>query len=300
MFVCHGNICRSPMAEFVMRRLLESENLSAVVEVASCATSSEEIGNPVYPPAREMLRRNGISCEGKRAVRLKSSDYQQYDLFVAMDASNLRGISRIFAGGDPEHKVMLLLDTEIDDPWYTGDFQTAYNEILAGCRVLLQQLLCPEAFFAGGCFWGMEYWLRRLEGVRDVICGYAGGEEQNPSYEQVKSHQTGHYECVRVLFDPAKICYRDLAKYFFEIHDPTQRDGQGIDVGPQYRSAVFFRNPLQKRICEGLVAQLAAMGYDVCTALLPYSSFYDAEQYHQRYCERHKIEPECHIYTKRF
>ena len=142
MFVCHGNICRSPMAEFVMKALLEKEGIKNV-KVTSSATSTEEIwngiGNPVYPPARRELEKHGLSCTGKRAVQLKKSDYEEYDMFVAMDQNNVRNIFRIF-GSDPENKVRKLNGNDISDPWYSGDFETCYKDIETGCKNLLKEL----------------------------------------------------------------------------------------------------------------------------------------------------------------
>ncbi len=148
MFVCHGNICRSPMAECIMKDLLERAGLGERVFVASSATSTEEIyrgiGNPVYPPAKRELARHGISCEGKRAVQLQKTDYEMYSLFVAMDEQNLRNIARIF-GDDPQHKVHKLMsftgkNADVADPWYSGRFDVAYADILAGCEALLAVL----------------------------------------------------------------------------------------------------------------------------------------------------------------
>ena len=147
MFVCHGNICRSPMAEFVFKYLLENEGLRDRFEVESSATSTEEIwggiGNPIYPPARDELLRRKIPFTDRRAVQLKKSDYQKYDLFVAMDAKNIRGIHNIF-GGDPDSKVKKLLDFvsggDVADPWYSGNFEVAYNDIYKGCAALLEYL----------------------------------------------------------------------------------------------------------------------------------------------------------------
>ena len=140
LFVCHGNICRSPMAEFVMRELARERGLAARVEIASAATSTEELGNPVYPPARRKLAEHGISCAGKRAVQMREADYERYDRIFYMDAWNRRNILRI-TGGDPAGKLLPLLDDrEIDDPWYTGDFETAYRDILEGCRLQLDRL----------------------------------------------------------------------------------------------------------------------------------------------------------------
>ena len=148
MFVCHGNICRSPMAEFIFKKMLAEKGLSEGFVVASSATSTEEIwgdvGNPVYPPAKKELLKHGITCEGKRAVQLKKSDYNKYDLFVAMDSMNVRNIMRIF-GTDKDSKVSKLLDHtdekgDVADPWYTGRFEVTYSDIERGCKALLKEL----------------------------------------------------------------------------------------------------------------------------------------------------------------
>lgn len=141
LFVCHGNICRSPMAEFVMKDLVKKEGLEQVFEIASAATSTEEIGNPVYPPARRKLAQHGIGCDGKRARQLRREDYGEYDWLVGMDRANLRNMQRI-CGGDPEGKLSLLLDYtnrpgEVADPWYTGDFDQTWEDVLEGCQGLL-------------------------------------------------------------------------------------------------------------------------------------------------------------------
>ena len=140
LFVCHGNICRSPMAEFVMKELVRREGLQAQIQVASAATSTEEIGNPVYPPAREKLRQHGISCQGKQAVQLRRADYDRYDYLIGMDRWNMRNMLRI-VGRDPEGKLRPLLpDREVADPWYTGDFDATWNDVLEGCQALLDEL----------------------------------------------------------------------------------------------------------------------------------------------------------------
>ena len=141
LFVCHGNICRSPMAEFVMKDLVEKAGLEGRFHIESAATSTEEIGNPVYPPARRKLAEHGIDCAGKRARQLTRSDYGKYDLLIGMDRANLRNMQRI-CGGDPGGKIHLLMDYtgrpgEVADPWYTDDFETTWRDILAGCRGLL-------------------------------------------------------------------------------------------------------------------------------------------------------------------
>ena len=144
MFVCHGNICRSPMAEFIMKDLVRQAGLEYDFIIASAATSTEEIGNPVYPPAREELKKHGLSCKGKYAVQLKASDYDKWDMFVIMDEYNRRNIGRIFRT-DPENKIHKLLtfagrDDDVDDPWYSRRFDVAWNDIYEGCTALLASL----------------------------------------------------------------------------------------------------------------------------------------------------------------
>ena len=144
LFVCHGNICRSPLAEFIMKDLVNRSHLSDRFEIASAATSTEEIGNPVYPPARAKLAEHGLSCAGKTARQMTKQDYICYDYIVAMDQWNLKNIAGII-GEDKEHKVTRLLDwtsepRDIADPWYTEDYDRAYDDILYGCRCLLQKL----------------------------------------------------------------------------------------------------------------------------------------------------------------
>ena len=148
MFVCHGNICRSPMAEFIFKDLIKKRGVEGEFTVSSSATSTEEIwgdiGNPVYPPAKEELKKHGITCDGKRAVQLKKSDYDKYDIFLAMDSLNIRNIAKIF-DSDPEGKVHKLMDYtdrkgDVADPWYSGRFDVAYRDIYDGCVGLLENL----------------------------------------------------------------------------------------------------------------------------------------------------------------
>ena len=150
MFVCHGNICRSPMAEFVLKKMLAERGIAADFVVASSATSTEEIwngvGNPVYPPAKAEMAKHGIICEGKRAVQLIRVDYEKYDLFIGMDSANIRNMHRIL-GGDPQGKIRKLMDYterggDVADPWYTRDFATTYRDVTDGCQGLLNALLC--------------------------------------------------------------------------------------------------------------------------------------------------------------
>ncbi|MCI8623024.1 MAG: low molecular weight phosphotyrosine protein phosphatase [Provencibacterium sp.] len=142
LFVCHGNICRSPMAEFVMKDLVKKAGLEPRFQIESAATSTEELGNPVYPPVRRKLAEEGIDCSGKTARLLQREDYSRYHLLAGMDRANLRNMTRI-CGGDPESKLHLLLEfadrtDEVADPWYTRDFETAWRDIQAGCQGLLR------------------------------------------------------------------------------------------------------------------------------------------------------------------
>ncbi len=148
LFVCHGNICRSPMAEFIFKDMVQKQHLADNFHISSAATSTEEIwngiGNPVYPPARAKLAEYGINCDGKRAVQLTKADYAKYNFLIGMDSANIRNMGRIL-GGDPEGKVFKLLsfadmEQDISDPWYSGDFDRAYRDIELGCRSLLEYL----------------------------------------------------------------------------------------------------------------------------------------------------------------
>ena len=145
LFICHGNICRSPMAEYVMKKLVAGEGLNEQFEIASAATSTEEIGNPVYPPARRKLADHGIGCEGKTARQMTRQDYSYYDYIIAMDRNNLRNLKRMF-GEDTEHKISLLMDythrpSDVADPWYTGDFEATWQDVSEGCKDLLEFLI---------------------------------------------------------------------------------------------------------------------------------------------------------------
>ena len=144
LFVCHGNICRSPMAEFAMKDMVEKAGLSKEIRVASAATTTEEIGNPVYSPARRKLAEHGIGCEGKTARQMRWPDYERCDLIIGMDQENLRDLRRICLG-DPEGKIHLLMDYtdrpgDVADPWYTRDFEATWRDVEEGCRALLAWL----------------------------------------------------------------------------------------------------------------------------------------------------------------
>ncbi|MFO7895547.1 MAG: bifunctional methionine sulfoxide reductase B/A protein [Candidatus Cloacimonadales bacterium] len=156
------------------------------------------------------------------------------------------------------------------------------------------------AYFAAGCFWGVQYHLAQVEGVISSEVGYMGGDTDNPTYREVCSGTTGHAEALKVIFDPEQTDYEELAKLFFEIHDPTQLNRQGPDIGEQYRSAIFFDNQRQAAIARKLISILRDKGYDVVTAVLPAAEFYPAEEYHQDYYQKKGGNPYCHIYQKRF
>lgn len=156
------------------------------------------------------------------------------------------------------------------------------------------------AIFAGGCFWGVEYYMEKIDGVEEVVSGYTGGKTENPAYEDVLTGTTGHYEAVRVKYDPKKVSYEKLAKTFLEIHDPTQTTGQGPDLGNQYKSVIFYKNDEQKSVAEKLLNILRDKGYKIATKLLPAKPFYKAENYHQNYYKNKGTRPYCHGYMKRF
>lgn len=157
-----------------------------------------------------------------------------------------------------------------------------------------------EAIFAAGCFWGVEYYFQKLPGVLKTQVGYTGGQRENPSYEQVCSGASGHYEAIRVIYDPSKITFEQLTKFFFEIHDPTQQNGQGPDLGPQYLSVVFYYDEQQKQVTKHLISELEKKGLSIATKVLPVATFWPAELYHQDYYTKTGKQPYCHHYTKRF
>jgi peptide methionine sulfoxide reductase msrA/msrB len=157
-----------------------------------------------------------------------------------------------------------------------------------------------KAYFAAGCFWGVEHLMKQAEGVLSTQVGYTGGRTEEPTYDEVCYENTGHAEALEVVFDPTRTNYETLARLFFEIHDPTQKDRQGPDVGTQYRSAIFYVNDAQKRTAEELIGILTGKGYKIATQLTEAGTFYDAEDYHQDYYDRTGKQPYCHVYQKRF
>ncbi|HHF7366300.1 TPA: bifunctional methionine sulfoxide reductase B/A protein [Legionella bozemanae] len=189
---------------------------------------------------------------------------------------------------------------------FTGEYFTQKNlrhcvnsasiDFVADSQVLDTE----EAIMAGGCFWGVDHFLKQIPGVLRVEVGYTGGVTSEPSYDQVCQGNTGHYEAVRVIYDKAKTDYHQVLKRFFEIHDPTQKSGQGPDIGQQYQSAVFYYNQEQWEEAETLIQMLQKRGYQVATRLLPVQSFWPAEEYHQDYYAKHHKAPYCHQPVNRF
>ncbi|MDQ7045885.1 MAG: bifunctional methionine sulfoxide reductase B/A protein [Sulfurimonas sp.] len=157
-----------------------------------------------------------------------------------------------------------------------------------------------KAYFAGGCFWGVEYHFEKLDGVKSVDSGYMGGHIKNPTYRQVTRKKTGHLEVVEVVYNSNKVSYESLVKLFFEIHDPTQKNGQGPDIGSQYLSAIFTSNKKEKEIIYKLVGILNQKGLDIATKIHPLVPFYKAEDYHQDYYANKGKKPYCHSYKKLF
>ena len=157
-----------------------------------------------------------------------------------------------------------------------------------------------KAILASGCFWGTEYFLKRVDGVLSTQVGYTGGFVENPTYEQVCSKRTGHYEASEIIFDIEKTNFEKILRVFFETHDPTQKNGQGPDIGPQYKSAIFYLDESQKKIAEDLIQILEAKGFSIATEVLPADVFYSAESYHQDYYDRNGGVPYCHGYRKLF
>ncbi len=171
----------------------------------------------------------------------------------------------------------------------------SHDELLEGEGKQMQ-----KAYFAGGCFWGVEHLMRQQPGVADVVSGYMGGHKEDPTYREVCARTTGHLEAVEVSYDPSTVDFQTLAKLFFEIHDPTQENGQGPDIGEQYASAVFVNDAEEQAVVEELIGLLRDKGLNVVTQILPASKFWKAEEYHQNYYAKTGKMPYCHAYTPRF
>ena len=157
-----------------------------------------------------------------------------------------------------------------------------------------------KAYFSAGCFWGVEYYFKRLKGVTKTVVGFMGGELENPSYKQVKTGTTGHLETIEVEYDPDIVSYEALVRYFFEIHNFEQVDGQGIDIGTQYLSAIWFNDNTERDTAIKVFGELMQMGYSPVTQIRTVMSFYPAEDYHQDYLDERGETPECHVWRKIF
>ncbi|MFZ4414948.1 MAG: bifunctional methionine sulfoxide reductase B/A protein [Bacteroidales bacterium] len=180
------------------------------------------------------------------------------------------------------------------------DIRHCVNSISLNFIPASENITSDTAIFAGGCFWGVEYFFQKENGVLSTEVGYIGGKTENPSYQDVCMHTTGHAEAARIIFDPKKTTFEKLARLFFEIHDPTQLNRQGPDAGDQYRSEIFYFNPEQQQITENLIQLLKAKGLNVVTKISPATKFWKAEEYHQQYYEHKGSKPYCHGYVKRF
>lgn len=162
------------------------------------------------------------------------------------------------------------------------------------------ELKTSHAVFAGGCFWGVQHEFEKIKGVKHTLVGYTGGEEELPCYAEVREHKTSHVEAVVVEYDAEEVSYTDLCKLFFEIHDPAQTDGVGPDIGPQYRSCIFYADERQHEEALSVIGILRDKGYEVNTLVLPLGKFWIGEEYHQLYYEKTGGEPYCHMRVKKF
>lgn len=251
------------------------------------------------------LLKEGIPTGIVNAVRLltheKGTDYFEY-------------VQRIIDSGNP-----IALQVKYNDLQHNYSRGKAYPELQAKHGKALEMVKAaieecskvdlynapsnPEievGIFACGCFWGTQHQYQKQKGVLNTLAGYTGGQEAFPSYADVRDHKTHHVEAVIVEFDPKQVSYESLCKLFFEIHDPAQTDGVGPDLGPQYRSCIFYRNEQQKGTAERVIQILRNKGYEVNTLLLPEEPFYIGEAYHQRYYEKTGGDPYCHVRTKKF
>ncbi len=156
------------------------------------------------------------------------------------------------------------------------------------------------AIFAGGCFWGVQYYFEKAKGVTNTVVGYIGGHTANPSYEEVCSHTSGHYEAIKVTYDPSITNYEAMARLFFNIHDPSQTNGQGPDIGEQYMSVVFYADDMQRQIAQKLIDQLTKKGMKIATQLKPVTTYYTAEGYNQHNYDHEFTTPYCHHYEDKF
>ncbi len=183
---------------------------------------------------------------------------------------------------------------------FTGEHLTDKNIRHCVNSISMNFIKTMQAIFAAGCFWGVEHLLQKQDGVVYTEVGYTGGKKANPTYHEVCYNNTGHAEAVRVYYTPEVVSFEELAKLFFEIHDPTQHNRQGPDIGEQYRSAIFYVNNEQKETAEKLINQLEDKGYNIATSLEQANDFWIAEEYHQNYYDKKNSQPYCHTYKKRF
>jgi len=156
------------------------------------------------------------------------------------------------------------------------------------------------AIFAGGCFWGVQYFFEKAKGVKDTKVGYIGGHVDHPTYEDVCSHTSGHYEAIQVIYDNRVTNYENMAKLFFNIHDPTQTNGQGPDIGEQYMSVIFYMNDAQMKTAQNLINTLNGKGYKIATQLKKATTFWPAEEYHEHHYDREGSTPYCHHFQDKF
>ncbi len=194
------------------------------------------------------------------------------------------------------HLGHLFLGEEMTDK----NIRHCVNSISLNFKPMIAENKTERAIFASGCFWGTEYHLSKVDGVISTTVGYTGGTKNDPTYKEVCTGTTGHAEATEVIYNPSKVSYEELAKLFFETHDPSQVNRQGPDIGTQYRSGIFYLNNEQKNVAEKLIAALESNGLKVATEVTEASTFWNAEDYHQDYFDHKGITPYCHIYTKRF
>lgn len=252
----------------------------------------------------EQLEEAGVPGSVVNALKL---------LTHAKDDAYLDYVRRIISSGNPlalkvkyndlRHNLGRAAGNEHFVRKYTPAMELVSAALDARKRVRLYEPSAPEAevaIFACGCFWGVQHQFAKEPGVIQAFAGYTGGAETYPTYELVCRHMTGHAEAVAVEYDPAAVSYRELCRLFFEIHDPAQTDGQGPDIGPQYRSAIFYRDEQQRAVAEEVIADLRSRGHEVNTQLLPATDFWTAEAYHQHYYAATGGTPYCHLRQKKF
>jgi len=184
---------------------------------------------------------------------------------------------------------------------FTGkNVRHCVNSISLNFIPLAQEVKTKKAYFAGGCFWGVEYYFQKEKGVLSTSVGYMGGHKENPTYQEVCNGTTGHAETMEIVFDPSQTNFEKLTRLFFEIHDPTQINRQGPDIGEQYRSAIFYIDNEQKQIAEKLIKILEKKGYKIATEITKADKYWEAENYHQDYYQNNGKLPYCHAYKRRF